>query len=252
MTSRTTNLNLIKISAGEALSADGYAFTTDNIDAIDRAFGIAVAHNHNGAVDSLADPTLAPVLVLDQASGAIPAGTTVRYKYSYIDAAGQETAVSPEATVVTPSAIASPGSPALIVDPAGGTLLAGNVYYALSAYVSVNTSETKISPLVNVTLAGSLNSVELTFPSLPAGASGYNVYRRDPGDSTMSYLDTVDMDVATPPTSYIDDGSVVLDCNRSSSFSNTTNQTNNITITLPGATIGAGVAIVTSGEPAVS
>jgi hypothetical protein len=51
----------------------------------------------------------------------------------------------------------------------------------------------------------------------------------------FDYLDSVDMDVATPPDEYVDDGTVTEDCDRIAPTTNTTNRTNTITITLPAA-----------------
>jgi len=180
----------------------------------------------------------APELTLDVTSGNIPAGRTVRYKFSWVDANGAESAASPEATIATPAAITAPVAPSLSTDTTGGTLLPGNYFYALSAYTGTNTSETKAGTRIFLTVptGTSTNTITLTLPATPAGADGFNVYRRGPGESVYSYIASIDMTVATPPTTYLDDGTTAPNCNRQPPNSNLTNATNNVTVDIPGST----------------
>lgn len=240
MAGKTANFDLQKLEAGDALSTNSYQFTNEDRDVIDRLLKLgAETHRHTGASSTIADPDTAPTLTLDTTSGNIPAGTTVRYKFAWVDANGAETAASPEATVSTPAAVSSPAGPTLTSATSGGSLLAGNYYYLLTCYTDVNTSETRAGTAVFITLpvsGGSTQVVTLTLPTLPSGADGFNVYRRGPGEATYSYLDSIDMTVATPPTEYDDDGSAVENCNRQPPNTNRTNSTNYVTVDLPGAT----------------
>lgn len=71
----------------------------------------------------------------------------------------------------------------------------------------------------------------LTLPALPAGASGFNVYRRKVGHAHYYYLDSIAVG-ATPPLTYLDDGTVDDDCERGLPQINSTGQTNSISVTL--------------------
>lgn len=235
----TDNYGLQTLGAGEAFSTNSYQFSSRDREAIDRLLRLgAETHVHNGSTLATTSPEVPPELTLDTTSGNIPAGRTVRYKFAWVDANGAESAASPEATVATPAAIASPAGPTLVPSTTGGTLLPGNYFYALTAYTGSSTSETKAGTRIFITLptGSTTNTITLTLPSLPAGADGFNVYRRGPGESMYAFVDSVDMTVATPPTTFLDDGSTSPNCNRTPPNANMTNATNNVTIDIPGAT----------------
>lgn len=232
----TTYFGLQKLGPQDTLASYDYAFGNANMDTIDRLLN--KVHDAVFLEEGIiADPTEPLSLVVDTEGGNIRAGVTVRYKFTWVDVTGAETAASPEAVVATPAPVASPAAPSLVQASTGGTLLAGSYFYRLSAYASVNTLETIGGTVVFDTIAsGSTNKITLTLPSLPAGADGFNVYRRGPGDSNYFYVDSIDMNVATPPSTYVDTGSLSPNCNRSPATQNLTNSTNMITITVPGAT----------------
>lgn len=235
MASTTGFYGLQKLGAGDTLNYNDYAFTNQNIDIIDR-----VLHKLDeavfGGVAGIADPDEGPSLELSTSGGVIPGGRTLRYKFTYVDANGNETAASPETSITTTAPVTRPSQPSLTTD-ATGSLLAGNYFYIVSAYVDVNTAETNGSPAATINIpSGTNNSVTLTLPSLPSGATGFNIFRRGPGETQFYYLDSVDMDVATPPTTYFDDNSVTVNNSRTPSATNLTYATNSIAITLPGAT----------------
>lgn len=239
MAEKTTNVGLQKLGPGDSFSTDDYQFTDRDRDVIDRLLARgASTHVHTGANASDNSPDTAPDLSLATTGGTIPAGTTVYYKFTYVDENGSETTASPEASVTTANAISEPGGATLSQSDTGGTLLPGTYTYALSAWVGSNTVETKAPETRFITLpAGSSTyQITLTLPSLPSGADGFNIYRRKPGQSKLFFLAEVDMTVATPPSDYTDDGSVSEDCDRSVPTKNVTNASNKITVTLPGAT----------------
>lgn len=238
MAEKTERFGLQILEAGDSLATDGYAFTKSDRVLIDRLLELgAETHHHTGvAAEGLAvDP---PQVTLDTNGGAIPAGRRVRYKITLVDENGLETAASDEQIIDTPDPITSPGAPSLYSSSVGGTLIPGVYYYALSAYQDNITSETKVANTAHITVpAGTTtNYVGLTLPSLPAWATGFNVYRRKPGSTRYYYLDSIDMDVATPPTEYDDDGSVNEDCGRTVPTTNSTFSTNAVTVTYSGAT----------------
>jgi hypothetical protein len=145
---------------------------------------------------------------------------------------------STETYLDTPVQVVEPGAPGVTYLTTGGTHVGGDYYYGLSAYVGLSTNESKVvntiyKSVVSTTLT---NKITLSLPTLPSGASGFNVYRRAPGESKYFYLASVDMTVATPPTTYVDTGSVTVDFGRTLPVKNTTNSSNSVTITYPGAT----------------
>ncbi len=239
MAGLTDNYGLQTLNAGDSLNVNGYQFTRADRQTIDRLLYIgAESHTHDGAAGSSSSPTTPPTLALNSSGGNIPAGTLVAYKYTYVDSTGAESSPSPEVTVSTPAAVGSPGAPSLARYLTGGTHLAGNYYYSLSAYKGVETSETRPGDTAFITLSSTSSTwrIELTLPSLPVGADGFNVFRRSPGESKYSFVETIDMQVATPPTVYVDDNSVSVNCNRQPPVRNTTNASNSIDVSLPGAT----------------
>ena len=229
---------LKKILANERLSDDSYAFTTSNIDLIDSLLWSLFNHQHDGVEPEETTPDSPLAVSVSNTGGTIPAGKTVRYKYTLVDASGVETAPSPEVSVSTPPAITAPLAPTLATSSTGGTLLAGTYAYVLTAWTETNSNETTqgAAALVTVPIGTSTNTITITLPSLPAGADGFNVYRRAPGEAVYSFLTEIDMGSATPPSTYLDDGSVEENCNRFPATTNQTNSTNSIEITLPGAT----------------
>lgn len=238
MASKTTNYGFTKLAPGDDLSANGYAFIDSDRDRMDGLLSLGREHNHTGAAASLTDPDTAPTLVLNTASGNLTAGQTYRYRFTYVDQFGSETAASPEATVTTADPVVQPDAVSITSVTTGGALSGGLYYYALTAYVDTSTKETRRGSVASHSIAYSTttNDVTLSLPSLPSGATGFNVYRRAPGESNYNFLESIDMSSATPPTEYNDDGSVNPNCDRNPPISNSTNSQNNVTITLPGAT----------------
>lgn len=238
MAGNTSHYNFKRLNTGDNLYSDSAKFTWGDREQMDALiYQGAEGHHHTGE-SSGSNPTLAPTLALDDSSGSLSGSTTYYYCYTYVDSAGLESSPSPVASQATSSAVTSPTAPALATSPTGGVLLPGQYFYVLTAYQSSNTVETKgLSPNTIVIPVGtSTNRVTLTLPSLPSGATGFNIYRKKPGGLGMFYLDSVDLNVATPPTTYVDDGNPLEDCTRTLPSVNSTNSTNNITITLPGAT----------------
>jgi hypothetical protein len=236
--SKTVNYGLTKLAPGDDLSANGYAFIDSDRDRIDGLLALGREHEHTGAAAGLLDPEDPPSLVLDTTQGSLSAGQTYRYRFTYVDQFGSETAASPEATVTTAPPVVAPEGVSVTSVPTGGTLRGGLYYYALTAYVDTSSRETRRGPVAahSIPFASATNTVTLSLPSLPAGASGFNVYRRGPGESNYNFVAEVDMDVATPPTEFEDDGAIAPNCDRNPPISNSTNSQNSVTVTLPGAT----------------
>lgn len=228
------------IEPGDDPYIHGHKFFSVDRDTLDTLLWLAMSgHVHDGAVGTAEPPDTAPELALDTVGGTIGAGARVWYTYTLVNQlTGLETGPAPVAFIDTPDPIDSPGAPTLAWGSLSGTLLPGQYFYILSAWTDVNTNETKAEQAVGVIIGPgtATNRVVITLPDLPAGADGFNIYRRTPGGSKYLHLAEIDMTVATPPTEYVDDGTVDEDCDRSAPYKNTTNATNKITITYPGAT----------------
>lgn len=235
----TAHYGLAKLRAGESMAQNSYQFTDADRVIIDSLLYVgAESHHHTGAAATGASPTIAPSLSLNSTVGSLPGGTRISYKYALISPQGLESAGSPESFVTTPAQITVPLAPVVTVGATtGGTLAAGQYYYALSAYKPVHTNETPATNVGYLTVpTGSTNQIKVTYPTLPVGATGWNVYRKKPGESDYFYLATV----AAGPLFYTDTGSVAADCDRRRPTVNGTNGANRVTATLPAALPGVG------------
>jgi len=230
----TDHYGLERLVAGDALSKDGYKFTDADRVIVDRLlYAGAEGHVHTGApAFAQAVPTIG--LTLSSTAGSIPAGVRAYYKATLVDNKGAESLPGPETFVDMPAPVAEPAPPVLTLY-AGGTLLPGNYFYVLSAYTNgVSTQETKaLSPAYITIPVGSTNrSVLITYPTLPSGAAGWNIYAKRPGSSVYGFLASV----PSGPAAYTDNGSVVCDCYRSTPVRNSTNGANTVTVVLGGGT----------------
>lgn len=228
-------LNTIS-SSGESFSTDGYKYTSADRQTIDTLLYLgAEAHHHDGATGAVEEPEDPLQLTLNTTGGTLPAGTRIYYKWTYLTSRGEETAAGPEAFIDTPNAISEPSAPSISYTTTGGTLQGGNYFYVLSAYVNSSIAESKALNPAYITIPATTitNEITLDLPTVPDGATGFNVYRRLPGQAKYYWLASIDTDVATPPTSYVDDGSVEEDCDRTIPKFNTTNSTNSVEVELP-------------------
>lgn len=236
MAERTANLGLLKLGNSDYISAENYSFVRDNMDILDQAVGtFGPGHKHNGIGATPPDVSVPATLAITADPGTFPSSTTVYYKYSFKNAAGGETEAAPLASVSTSGLVSKPTSgPALTASSTGGTMPPGSFEYLLSAYQGAMTLETEASPSIQIYVQGptSTNSITLAFPGLPAGADGFNIYRRAPGELQFLYLDS-QAEVAGVVADYVDDWSVAPNCNRASPTQNTTSQAESIKITLP-------------------
>ncbi len=226
MGSFTSHFGFQKLNQGDVASTNSWKFSDADRDLLDRLLWGMFGRTYTSL-----DPSVAPDLTLTTSGGSIPAGATVLYEYTLVNSIGLETAPSPIGSVSTAAAISAPGPPSISYAATGGSLLPGEYFYALSSYKDVSTSETKVFDSAHVTVqAGTTtNSISMTMPTLPSGATGFNIYRRKPGAPQFVFL------ASTTASSYTDDGSVPEDPNRITPASNTTAAANQVTIALPGA-----------------
>lgn len=229
----TPRYGLTTMGPGDVFSANGYKYT----DADRRTLELlgylgAEGHVHDGAAGVATTP-VAPSVSLDATDGTLPGGTRVYYKITLVDPNGLESGASPESYVDTPAALAPPAAPSLLAQTTGGTLLPGTRYYALSAYYPLQTQETTApNPTAVQIFTGATNSVKVTRPTLPVGATGWNVYRRNPGEIDYFYVTSV----VAATTFWVDDGATASACDRRRPQTNQTNSTNSVLVSLGGAT----------------
>lgn len=231
-TPETGHFGLTRIGQGEQFSKNGYAFSDLDRLSIDNILYAAITHSHDGS-NRLSDPTLPPVLATAPQGGSLPAGTTLYYRVSLVDKFGLETRSSTESSIVTPPPLPAPTAPSGNTETTNGNIVPGTWSYLLTYVTSTGGETTASSPNNIVILSGNTNRIRLTLPGLPTGASGYRIYRQRPGQNQFYYLDQVsgalfyDTGVAEDPTV-------------NPPTTNTTNGTNTVTITIPGAVIPVG------------
>lgn len=230
----TDHFGLTRVGQGESVTKNGNAALDLDRITIDDLIWALAQHSHTGT-DALADPTGPPTLTSAGSGGSLPPDTTYYYRVSYLDKWGLETAASDEATITTGTSIDPPVGPSLLTDSSGGTLAPGLYTYGITALTD-DGGETTLSPPSSVRIpAGTVtNRVYLTFPPLPAGAVAFNVYRSRPGQSSLYYL----MEATNGDPIY-DVGSNEDATVRPPRF-NTTNESNTVTVTLPGAVLPDG------------
>lgn len=169
-----------------------YGTEAGNLELLDRLLTLFMGHRHDGSTDG---PDLTapgpPASVIEQAAaGKLPSGKVIFYRATVIDESGLESLGSPTAYVTTSPGVAPPALPAMEIDvlTSGGDLPAGIYQYAITAWVGSHMNETTPSASVPVHLLsenGDEQQVSINLPALPAGADGFNVYRRFPNSPMM-------------------------------------------------------------------
>lgn len=230
--SLTTHLGFNKFGPSGAIADEGYKFALKDRELLDALLWTLLNHDHRQVYNArLADPSFdqPPALTVSTTGGTLPAGKNYFYKFSYIDADGNETAGSTAGFTNTPPALAAPVSQNLTTATTGGTLAPGTYRYAMSFYQSAGgqTTAPNISTIV-VPTGTSTNTVTIPLQTLPSGATGWKIYRRAPGELEYFLLATT-----TSGPNYTDDGSVSPDCTKRRPTINDTNSTNKITVALP-------------------
>lgn len=228
----TENFGFKTLVDGDSFDQDGYKYTNDDRQLMDRLFLQMMEHDHTGTALAAELSDTSPNLDLETSDGNLAPGLRIYYRYSLVDVNGNESAASPIVYVDTPDPVAEPSVPVLSLASTGGTLLPGTYNYVLTAYTTANTLETKIGGIgyKTVNTGTSTNEITIAMPSLPSGATGFNIYRKGPGNPRYYYL------ASTTSTSYVDDGSVALTTSRTTPNSNRTYNTNKVIVSYPGAT----------------
>lgn len=236
MPNYTTRWGLSILGPGDTLNSDGYKALDADRRLMDRLLTVGCEeHRHTGELGSDRTPTAPPGVELKTEGGTMSAGDRYFYAYTVIDDAGNESASSPQTPIDMPAAIAAPNAPALTALVGSGSLLPGTYSYVLSAYAGATTFETKAEGSAVITIFGiNPGSVSIILPDLPLGAEGFNVYRKAPSGLHYLYIDSIPNPVHG--STWVDDGSIEGNCDRSLPPINRTSNANSVIVSFPGAT----------------
>lgn len=236
MPNYTTRWGLSILGPGDTLNSDGYKALDADRRLMDRLLTVGCEeHRHTGERGADRTPTAPPNLELKLEGGTMSAGDRFFYAYTILDDAGNESAPSPPTPIDMPAAIPAPTAPALTALVGSGSLLPGTYSYVLSAYAGVTTFETKAESSAVITIFGiNPGSVSIILPDLPLGAEGLNVYRKAPSGLHYLYIDSIPN--PTNGSTWVDDGSIEGNCDRSLPPTNRTSNANSVIVAFPGAT----------------
>ena len=229
---RTQNFGFSKFGPEGRISDDAYKFTNKDRVMLDTLLYTLFQHDHREVAAPISSPQQQPSLTLATSGGAIPAGTDLYYGISFVDTFGNETAISPLAYVRSPDPLEPPGTPTLTTSSTGGTLAGGTYRYAVAFYQSTGgTTRAPNDQSIIVPTTTSTNTITVGLETPPAGADGWVIYRKAPGEDEFFFLVQVAAG-ATPPTSWTDDGTVSPDCAKRRPLTNTTNSLNSVTVAI--------------------
>lgn len=245
MTPTRTSLGYLRLAPGDPLSADGYAFQTDNPVLADLLGRLgAFTHKHDGHA-ALADPTAAATLAIIATGGGIPAATAIHVGYTLVDAHGGESLLNAPGTVTTGSGFADPTTaPIATPDTAAGTLLANTVSYAITVTDGLG-GETAIGPPVTVVIPPGAANNEVVLSELTeivtassggAGGAGWRMWRTIAGD--LPYL----IGTGAAATDNFTDNGIAGDCSVRPPLVGTTGGGNELTVVVPSAGQPAGAS----------
>lgn len=225
------------LGPGDSIQDEGYKFSDADRRLIDRLLTIAVeTHHHTGGSTADNTPTIGPTLTLQTTGGSMLGGSRYYYAFTVLDEYGNESGPSPVANIDIPVEVTAPQAPSPLAITGTGSLLPGSYSYAASACKGPNTVETKAINSATVRIPGvaTANSIQLTLPDLPLGATGINIYRKTPNG--LHYLFLTSVPNPTKGQIWLDDGTVDEDCDRSLPAANRTSAENMVYVTYPGAT----------------
>lgn len=209
------------------VAQSNYQFGTRDREVLDSILAYLTEHHvHDGRATPLALNPAAPTVALDATTGHIPPSTKACYRYAFVDERGQEMAASDMAFAVTGFQIAAPTRFTVTAETGTGSLATGTYAYALSAYTGSNRNETPVSPSTTTTLSATGQVNIAGPPNVESSESGYNVYRRGPGDTDYYYLDSF-----TAGSLYVDDGTATVDPYHRRPTGNTTYASNSVLVT---------------------
>ena len=235
MAKKTIFAGLQVLAADESLSTDNAAFTSRDREEIDRGLNIGIKTHRHDAAAGLLDPVATPSGAIIASGGTIAGGLGISLGYTLEDLDGGETLLSPVELVTTPGPLEIP-----IVAPTGefssaaGTLTIDTYSYALT-YTDGEGGETPVGPSVTIDRPPGFANGQIKLAGLDAGlaeaeATGWRLYRARGGNPYV-LLTTGELGEST----FTDDGAVEPDCDTHPPTDNinTTNQINQLKITIP-------------------
>lgn len=234
---KTIFAGLSILEPGEPLSDDNGAFTGRDRVTTDHLLEVgAKTHRHTGA-SGIATPSVAPVASVIASGGAIPADLAISLGYTFEDAQGGETMLSPVTVVSTGGAVTIPPAPPVaVVNTGAGELLVNTYYYAVT-FTDGEGGETPLGPAVSAQRQPGFANSEVQLSGLntglvAAGAAGWRLYRAI-GGNAYNLLASGGASEAT----FVDDGTHSLDCSTHPPAGelNTTVGVSTLSVTLPSA-----------------
>lgn len=231
---KTPFAGITRLDPDESLLTDGGAFIGDDRDAIDYFLRLgAKTHRHDGST-GLDNPLQVASGGMAVQGGSLPADLSFGLGYTLVDENGGETMISPVVTISTAPPVSPPTAQATAtVDYAGGSLLVGTYYYAVSL-VDNTGGETPVGPAATASRAPGHASGRITVSDLADDITGnivaWRLYR-SVGGGDFNLLAT-----GTGNT-FVDDGSQSVDCDITPNTDavNTTNGQNLLIVRLPSA-----------------
>lgn len=185
------------------INDDGQAFTGIDRVRLDRLLAAVESHDHHfrAPVGVAAE---VPTLNLLSGAGTLQGGYSYSYRFAVVDADGNESIASAEASVTTPALLAIPGMPSLSSDQLAGSLTPGIYYYGLTALRG--SEETPLGAAALIGLQAGDTEVTLELPAY-GDADSLRVWRMGTTEPGYTQIGLVPAGTAT----FVDNGSVPAD-----------------------------------------
>lgn len=225
MSSYTAFAGLYKLDPGDPVSLNNYEFY-ENEEVIDHYIQAFIGHRHDGTA-AMSNFASAATIVSSASGGQLPPSVTYYVGITAIDQYGGETAAT-STSAVTAGTVNDPTVAPVCVAGAGGSLNLGTYRYAYT-FIDVY-GETIVSPQTNITVTAN-GKVTLT---LPTGSLQKRVYRAY-GYGEYNKV----ADVAALSSTFVDDGTLCINCDQSPPDDSTAGATNKLIITRPALPSGA-------------
>lgn len=235
MAKKTIFAGLQVLAADESIFTDNAAFTSRDREAIDRGLKIGIKTHRHDASAGLLDPVATPSGAVIGSGGTIAGGLGISLAYTLEDLNGGETLLSPVELVTTPGPLEIPVvAPTGEFSSAAGTLTIDTYTYALT-YTDGEGGETPVGPSFTIDRPPGYANGQIKLAGLDAGleeagAAGWRLYRAR-GGRPYVLLATGGLG----ESEFTDDGSIEPDCDTHPPTDNinTTNQINQLKITIP-------------------
>lgn len=226
---RTAFAGLTALDVNDAITVDGGSFLHQN-DVVDRFLQIGCVTHRHDEHNAIPNPVAQLSAAVSTTGGQLEAGITVYAGYTFTDANGGETMISPIVAISTqPQIIPDLPPPTASADYSAGSLPVGGYSYAF-AYRDGAGGQTELQPPVFATRVAGHASGQIIVSGLSAGlVSGlvsWEAWRADEGGEYKLLTEG-------STDSFTDTGFTCTDCTATPPSVNTTNRTSELTIRLP-------------------